>query len=325
MQYDKSENFDGSLIGVARRVLEIEANAIFRLAAELPQDFAPLIEKIARMEGKLVISGIGKSGHIGRKISSTLSSTGTPSCFLHGSEASHGDLGIIQKNDVCLLISNSGETGELSDLIQYTRRYDIPLASITSSESSTLALASNFRLVLPDHEEACHIGMAPTTSTTLTLALGDALAVALMRVKKFNEENFKRYHPGGKLGSNLLKVRDLMRVKEEITVVSEDSSMSDTVLAMTSTGFGSAVVVNEVNSILGVITDGDLRRNMDDIFSKSVTDIYSKNPATISEDSWITDALQLMQAEKIYSLLVEDKGKLTGMLRMHDLLKVGIL
>ena len=324
MTNENKENFDYS-VNAAKRVLDIEGSAILRLAAELPKDLPALIETLDKLQGKVVVSGIGKSGHIGRKIAATLCSTGTPSCFLHGSEASHGDLGIIQEKDLCLLISNSGETAELSDLIQYTRRNDIPLASITSNGDSTLSLASDFKLVLPNHEEACHIGMAPTTSTTLAIALGDAIAVSLMQIKKFSKDSFKKYHPGGSLAGQLLRVRDVMRCREEITIIKSDMPMVEVILGMTSSGFGSAIVVNEHNSILGVITDGDLRRNIQDILSKNVTDIWSTNPVTISEDSWVADAIQLMQERKIYSLLVEDKGVASGLLRMHDIMRAGIV
>lgn len=316
-------NFDSS-INVAKHVLNIEGSAILRLAAELPMDFSALIEVLSKLQGKVVVSGIGKSGHIGKKIAATLCSTGTPSCFLHGSEASHGDLGIIQEKDLCLLISNSGETAELSDLIQYTQRNDIPLASITSNGDSTLSLASDFKLVLPYHEEACHIGLAPTTSTTLAIALGDALAVSLMRIKNFSKDSFKKYHPGGSLGGQLLRVRDVMRCREEICLVTMDMPMIEVILGMTNAGFGSAIVVNEQNSILGVITDGDLRRHIQDILSKTVTDIWSTNPVIISQDSWVADALQLMEERKVYSLLVEDKGVASGLLRMHDIMPGGI-
>ncbi len=226
----------------ARRVLTIEAEALQLLANHLPDDFSSLTEAILACSGRVIVSGVGKSGHIGRKISATLASTGTPSYFVHATEASHGDLGMIIEGDLCLLISNSGETVELRDIVAHTRRFSIPMAAISSKAGSTLMKAADFALCLPDAPEACAIGMAPTTSTTMMIALGDALAVALMKKRNFKAENFSVFHPGGKLGAQMASVGDLMHGRDKMPFVAPDTSMQDTLLEMTSKGFGVAVV-----------------------------------------------------------------------------------
>lgn len=220
-------------LAIAHRVLSVEADALQYLAGHLPEDFAAAVDKILACQGRVIVSGIGKSGHIGRKLAATLASTGTPSYFVHATEASHGDLGMIGAQDICILISNSGETTELRDIVYHTQRFSIPMIGISSNPESTLMKAADFRLTLPKRPEACLIGMAPTTSTTLTLALGDALAVALMEQRGFVAEDFGIYHPGGKLGAQMRTVADLMHGGDAVPLLAQDAPMSDVLLAMT--------------------------------------------------------------------------------------------
>jgi arabinose-5-phosphate isomerase len=316
---------DKKILEVAKSVLKLEAQNILTLMDEMPNDFVPLIKKVMGLKGKVVISGMGKSGIIGRKISATLSSTGTASYFIHPSEASHGDLGIIDKLDLCILISNSGETHELNDLIEYTRRFSIPLVGISSNSISYLIKNSDYKIILPSVEEACGMGLVPTSSTTLVLALGDALAVSLLKVKNFMKDDFGIFHPGGKLGARLLSVRKIMRGADELTIVKKDSTLKDVVLNMSGKGYGVSIVVNKYNKILGIITDGDLRRNFDYLNIKNSGDIMNTNPITISEDSLAKQAIQLMQKHKVYSIVVEKNSEPIGLLRMHDLMRNGIV
>ena len=311
-------------ITVAKRVLQIEADALIRLSNELPTDFGPAIEAILSCKGRVIVSGIGKSGHIGRKISATLASTGTPSHFVHAAEASHGDLGMISSDDMCLLISNSGETSELRDIVAHTRRFSIPMMAISSKPDSTLMQAADFRLALPNAPEACSIGMAPTTSTTLTLALGDALAVALMERRDFRPENFRVFHPGGKLGAQMAKVGQLMHIGDDVPVIAHTTPMQDALITMTSKGFGIAAVT-QADRLLGVISDGDLRRHMHHLMDKTAGDIASQNPITASADQFAAEALLVMNTKKISVLVVVDEhNKPQGILHIHDLLRAGV-
>ena len=247
---------------IARTVLAIESAALTRLAAELPADFDAVVSRILALQGRVIVSGMGKSGHVANKIAATLASTGTPAQAVHPGEASHGDLGMITRNDVVILISNSGETRELADMIAYCTRFDIPLIAVTKRADSTLARAAEHVLQLPDAPEACAIGMAPTTSTTLTMALGDALAVALMRHRGFDREHYAAFHPGGTLGAQLLRVSAIMHRDDALPVVSPDTPMGETLVVMSAKGFGVAAVVVD-GALKGVITDGDLRRHME--------------------------------------------------------------
>ena len=223
---------------VAARVLSVEAAALSRMAEALPEDFDACVDLIAASTGRVIVSGVGKSGHVARKISATLASTGTPSHYIHPTEASHGDLGALTARDICILISNSGETSELGDMITHCRRFGIPLLGVSSNANSTLMRAADLKLTLPSEPEACLIGMAPTTSTTMTMALGDALAVALMEERGFRAEHFRAFHPGGKLGAQLVQVHQLMHPREEMPVVAVDAPMGDTLVEMTEKGFG---------------------------------------------------------------------------------------
>ena len=317
-----SSNFD--LIETARRVLRIEAAALEQMASELPDDFSAVVDAILQTTGRVIVSGVGKSGHIGNKIAATLASTGTPASFVHATEASHGDLGMVTAADFCLLISNSGETAELRDIVAHTRRFSIPMAAISSKPDSTLMRAADYKLGLPNAPEACHIGMAPTTSTTLTLALGDALAVALMERRNFRPDDFRVFHPGGKLGAQMATVAQLMHSGDELPVVDANMPMQDALITMTAKGFGIAAVCRD-GRLTGVISDGDLRRHMHHLMEKQAGDIASENPVTVSADQFAAEALNIMNTRKISVLMVVDAENMpVGILHIHDLLRSGV-
>jgi arabinose-5-phosphate isomerase len=318
-------------LATGRRVLKIEADALAGFAETLAAPFADAVEAILKVEGRVIVSGMGKSGHVGRKIAATLASTGTPANFVHPAEASHGDLGMLTKKDLALVLSNSGETPELADLIGHTRRFGIPLIGVASKPESTLLKAADIALVLPKAEEACHVGMAPTTSTTLTLALGDALAVALMERRNFTPEKFREFHPGGKLGAALLQVSDLMHSGDDLPIVSEDTKMSDALLTITSKGFGVAAVVGADGRIAGVITDGDLRRNMQGLLERRAGDVATKSPITIRPTAFAQEAVKRMQERRITALFVAERDAAgqpkepLGLLHIHDCLRAGVV
>ncbi len=314
-----------SFVKAAKKVLKTEADALVKLQDDLPIDFSDLVKLILNLTGRVIVSGVGKSGHIGSKIAATLASTGTPAYFVHATEASHGDLGMITEQDLCLLISNSGETTEMFDILTHTRRFGIPIATMSSNCESTLVKTADFKLCLPMAEEACPIGMAPTTSTTMMLALGDALAVALMEAKSFNAENFKVFHPGGKLGAKLMTVGQLMHKNDTIPLVKTETSMKETLLTMSSKGFGIAAIVDEVGCLVGVITDGDLRRHINDLLGKNAGEIASLSPITVAEETFVVDALNLMQDRKISVLIVTSAdSRPVGIIHIQDLLRVGV-
>ena len=309
---------------VAKFVIKTEGAALLKLGSDLPKDFSRTIEVILNTKGRVVVSGVGKSGHVGRKIAATFASTGTPASFVHATEASHGDLGMITADDFCLLISNSGETSELNDILAHTRRFGIVTAVISSSLNSSLMQAADFKLLLTDAPEACTIGMAPTTSTILTMALGDALAVSLMEQRDFKPDDFKVLHPGGNLGLQMLTVSQLMRSKSEMAIVKDDLPMSDVISSMTETGFGVAVLVDRKGILSGVITDGDLRRNINQILTLSPRDIATLNPTSVKPDDLVSVALEKMEKFKVYAIVVEEEDRPVGLLRMHDVLRSGI-
>ena len=312
-------------IAAARKVLGIEADALRHLADNMPRDFAGAVETIMASKGRVIVSGIGKSGHIGRKIAATLASTGTPAYFVHATEASHGDLGMIGPDDVCILISNSGETAELRDIVYHTQRFSIPMIGISSNEGSTLMKAADHRLTLPPSPEACPIGLAPTTSTTLTLALGDALAVTLMERRGFAPKDFGVYHPGGKLGAQMRSVADLMHTGDALPLLDEDAPMADVLLAMTSKGFGVCILTR--NGVLaGIITDGDLRRNMDGLMERNARDVATRQPSTVAPDCSAPEALALLNGKAVTVLIVADEARHpVGLLHLHDLLRAGVV
>ena len=314
----------GEIDKTACRVLQTEAEALLTLAGDMPADFEAAVRLLAGVEGRVILSGIGKSGHIGRKISATLASTGTPSYFVHGAEASHGDLGMITRHDVCLLISNSGETQELRDILLHCKRFSIPLIGISSNPDSTLMKAADYQLTLPKLPEACPMGLAPTTSTTLTLALGDALAVAVMELRGFKSEDFQVFHPGGKLGAQLSRVEDLMHGGEELPLVPSDMAMGDALLTMTSKGFGIAAVVQD-GKLVGVVSDGDLRRNMGRLMEMTAGEMASRNPVTVTPDVLAAEALAILNERKIGALMVVDSDNCpVGVVHIHDVLRAGV-
>ena len=316
---------ENSFVTDAKKVLKTEADALGKLKDDLPIDFSGLVKSILNLNGRVIVSGVGKSGHIGNKIAATLASTGTPAYFVHATEASHGDLGMITEQDLCLLISNSGETIEMFDILTHARRFSIPVATMSSSCESTLVKAADFKLCLPMADEACPIGMAPTTSTTMMLALGDALAVVLMEAKSFNAENFKIFHPGGKLGAKLMTVGQLMHKNDKIPLVNTATSMKETLITMSSKGFGIAAIVDDTGCLVGVITDGDLRRHIDDLMERNAADIASLSPITVAEKTFAFDALNLMQDRKISVLIVTSAdNKPVGIIHIQDLLRVGV-
>jgi arabinose-5-phosphate isomerase len=311
----------------ARRVLRIEAEALKDLSESLNDNFQDALDILHQTEGRVITAGIGKSGHIANKMASTFSSLGTPAFFVHPSEASHGDLGMITPQDTLIILSLSGGTAELTDIINYTKRFDIPFIAITRKADSILAKAARITLLLPPFSEACPMGLAPTTSTTLMLGLGDALAVALFKRKGFSEGHFKTFHPGGKLGKKLLLSSDIMRPLDELPLVSKGTLMSDALVTMTEKGFGCIGVLDGQSKLAGIITDGDLRRHMTtNLLSQRVEDVMTRQPKTVLASSFAAEALGLMNKMSITNVFVieEETEELVGMLRLHDILREGI-
>ena len=311
-------------LSIARDVNNLEIKALQNLKKNINQSFKEAVYQIANCQSKVILCGVGKSGLIASKIAATLASVGTPSFSISASEASHGDLGMITPDDFCLLISNSGETSELNDILVHTRRFGILTAVISSSKNSTIMRAADFKLLLTNAPEACTIGMAPTTSTILTMALGDALAVSLMEQRDFKPEDFKILHPGGNLGLQMLKVSQLMRNKREMAIVKNDLDMNSIVSRMTDTGFGVAVLVDEKGVLSGVITDGDLRRNINDIPTSSPREIATSKPISVEPNDLVSVALEKMEKSKVYVIVVIEGDQPVGLLRMHDILRSGI-
>lgn len=313
-------------LAVARRVLTQEADGLRALVSAIDERFAMACDILANVRGRVIVTGMGKSGHIARKIAATMASTGTPAQYVHPGEASHGDLGMIRQEDAVLAMSNSGETAELGDLLEYTRRFDIPLIAITSNPSSTLARIADVLLQLPQAPEATASVLAPTTSTTMNLALGDALAVALLERKGFTPDDFRTYHPGGKLGRRLLKVRDLMHGGEEIPIGRPTDRMSDIVLKMTEKRFGVIGVVDaSTEMLIGVITDGDLRRHMRaDMLSLRADEVMTRHPISTQADALAAEVLGVMNTRRISALFVLEEGRPVGIIHIHDLLRAGV-
>lgn len=311
----------------ARRVIEIEAAALQQLAQGLDDSFGAAVSLMLNARGRVILSGMGKSGHIARKIAATLASTGTPAQFVHPAEASHGDLGMLTGDDVLLMLSNSGETPELADMIAYSRRFEIPMIGVASRPGSTLLKQSDVAIVLPQAPEACGTGVVPTTSTTMTLALGDALAVALMEHRRFTPENFREFHPGGKLGAQLSRVADLMHRGDALPLVAGGTPMGDVLLVISQKGFGVAGVVDAQGALVGVITDGDLRRHMEGLLALTAADVMTAAPKTIAPDALAEQAVSVMNQRKITCLFVVDPahgGAPQGLLHIHDCLRVGL-
>lgn len=310
----------------ARKVLKTEQDALAALADSLDGPFVAALDLIEQANGRVIITGMGKSGHVANKIAATLASTGQPAFFVHPGEASHGDLGMVQQDDVVIALSNSGETTELSDIIAFTRRYRIGLIGMAGRAGSTLAEAADVALVIPDSPEACPMGLAPTTSTTVMLALGDALAVCLLERKGFTAQDFRNFHPGGKLGQRLLKVADLMHAGEHMPLINEDSLMSEALLEMTAKSFGVVGVTDSDGQILGIITDGDLRRHMSkDLVDQRAGDVMTPGGVSVAPTQIASEAVAIMNERKITALFcVEDKRPL-GIVHIHDCLRAGVV
>ncbi len=313
----------------ARRVFRLEAEGIEALARALDgplgEGLSRAVDLIRAATGRVIVTGMGKSGHVARKIAATMASVGTPAQFVHPAEASHGDLGMITTADAVLALSNSGETPELADLVAYCKRFAIPLAAVTAGSDSTLADAADVTLALPAAPEACPLGLAPTTSTAMMLALGDALAVALLERSGFSAENFQVLHPGGKLGRKLLRVSDLMHVGEAVPLVRPDQAMSEVLIEMTAKRHGHCGVVDAAGALVGVVTDGDLRRHMSpELLSRSAAAVMTPNPLTIRPDAFAAEALGLLQARKKNGLFVVRGARPVGFIHLHDLLKAGV-
>ena len=314
-------------LATGRRVLSIEADALLAAAAALDDSFALAVERIAGIDGRVIVTGMGKSGHIGRKIAATFASTGTPALFVHPAEASHGDLGMITKADLVLALSNSGETPELADIVGYCRRFSIAMIAIVGRADSTLAKTADLVLLLPDRPEACPMGLAPTTSTTVALALADALAVALLEHKDFDAHGFGVFHPGGKLGKRLIRVEQLMHGDEALPLIDLDASTADAILEMTAKRFGCVGVLDQRRELAGIITDGDLRRHMEpSLLSRPAVELMTSAPRTVCPEALAVEALAVMNDpdRPITVMFVVENHKPVGILHMHDCLRSGV-
>ena len=321
------QNDRTKMIEAGRKVLLTEGAALTRFSETLDEKFAEAVELMLEAKGRIVVCGMGKSGHVARKIAATLASTGAPSQFVHPAEASHGDLGMVTRDDVLIVLSNSGETPELADIIAYSRRFSIPMIGVASKVDSTLLRQSDVALVLPAAPEACSVGMAPTTSTTMTMALGDALAVAMMEHRAFTPEDFRSFHPGGQLGAQLASVGDLMHGAEDLPLVKPETMMTEALLVITHKGFGVAGVTDADGQLIGIITDGDLRRNMDRLLEQKAADVMTPTPKTISTEALAGEALGQMNDRKITTLFVVEPKNPTrpiGILHLHDCLRAGL-
>lgn len=320
-----------NILDIAKRVLKIEADAVAALTEKLNSDFEKAVEIIYNSKGRVVVTGMGKSGIVGKKIAATLASTGTPAFFLHPAEASHGDLGMVTSDDVIVVISNSGETEELVGLIPFLKRFNVSLISMTGNPDSTLSKAADVTLDVSVKEEACPLGIVPTASTTAAMAMGDALAVALLMKRGYKEEDFAFFHPGGSLGKKLfIKVKDLMHAGDALPVVSQETPMTKAVMEISSKRLGVTVVADSERRILGIVTDGDLRRGIEKwgkaVFDMKAGEVMTRNPKTISEDELAAKALSIMEEHSITALVVpDDEGKARGIIHLHDILKQGIV
>ena len=307
------------------RVLTNEARGLTALAEGLGDDFFRAVDLLLALDGRVAVTGMGKSGHVGRKVAATLASTGSPAYFIHPAEATHGDLGMISPRDALVAFSNSGETAEMVGILTFCARFQVPVIGVTKNPHSFLARQSQVALILPDLPEACPFGSAPTTSTTMMMALGDALALCLLEAKGFTIEDFHQYHPGGSLGRRLLSVGDIMHVGDEVPLVRPDQPMSEVLYTITGKGLGSSGVVDETGALIGIITDGDLRRHMTpDLLSRPAREIMTANPVTIRPDTLAAQALGLMQRRSITAVFVVDQGRPAGIVHIHDCLRAGL-
>ncbi|PXA88592.1 KpsF/GutQ family sugar-phosphate isomerase [Caulobacter sp. D4A] len=312
-------------VAVGRRVLSIEAQALSQMADGLGEAFARAVQVMHDAKGRIVCTGMGKSGHVARKIAATLASTGSQAMFVHPAEASHGDLGMIGPDDVVLALSKSGEARELADTLTYCKRFSIPLIAVTAVATSQLGKAGDVLLLLPDAPEATAEVNAPTTSTTLQIALGDALAVALLESRGFTASDFRIFHPGGKLGAVLRTVADLMHGAEELPLVAESAPMGEALLVMSQKRFGAVGVIDAAGDLVGLITDGDLRRHMDGLMGHAAGEVMTRGPLVIASGALAAEALKVMNERRITVLFVVEAGKPVGVLHVHDLLRAGVI
>ncbi len=319
-----------TIIASARKTLKIEQAGLEAIAKifkpPLTDEFVKAVEAVRAISGRVIVSGVGKSGHIGVKIAATLASTGTPAFFVHSSEANHGDLGMIARDDVILALSWSGETTELSGVLAYSKRFNIPLIAITSKAHSTLGKEADIVLALPRQPEACPHNLAPTTSAIMQLALGDALAIALLENRGFTVGDFRNLHPGGQLGANLTHIRDIMHIGEQIPLVASGTLMTEAIMQISKKGFGCVGITGEGGKLIGIITDGDLRRNLKkDLLGERVDSVMTANPKTIEPDMLAIAAMEILDSSTISALMVAEAGKPVGIVHFHDLLRLGVI
>ena len=311
------------IINRAKKTLSTEIKELKNLSKIFNNNFYKAVILLSKVKGRVIVTGVGKSAHIGNKISATLASTGTPSYLIHATEASHGDLGGITKDDCILAISNSGETSELNNIISYSKRFDIPLVSISSNAKSSLNKNSTVGIVYKKPIEACPHNLAPTSSTTVMLVIGDCMAMSLLELKGFKSSQFKSFHPGGNLGKDLKRVDEIMHTGSALPLSKENEKMTKALLTMTKKSFGCVGVVNNNKKLIGIITDGDLRRNMNDnLFNLKALNLMTKNPSTGNKDMLVGEALNLMNSKKITSLFICEKNKPVGIIHIHDLLRL---
>ena len=318
-----------NILASALRTLSVEAAGIAALEAALAnglgEPFAAAISLLQAAKGRVIVTGMGKSGHVGRKIAATLASTGTPAFFIHPAEASHGDLGMVTPDDAILALSWSGETAELRDMVAFSRRFGVGLVAITSVAGSALGKAADVVLELPRAEEACPNGLAPTTSTLMQLALGDALAIALLEVRGFTAADFRTFHPGGKLGAVLTQARDVMHTGAALPLARTGTPMASVVLEMTAKGFGCCGIVDAAGRLVGMVTDGDLRRHMgSDLLSRTVDEVMNRNPKTVRPDQFASEIIEVLNRTKITAMFAVEDGRPVGVLHVHDLLRAGV-
>lgn len=311
-------------LNIAKTVIDKQASALEALSTNLPPDLASLTDYILALKGRVILIGMGKSGYIAKKIAASLASTGTPSFYIHPSEASHGDLGMITAEDLVIMLSKSGETQELFNTIDYCTKHHIKIASITMEENSTLANNSDFLLLLPKQNEASSVP-APTTSALMTLSLGDALITALHEARNFTKDHFKTFHPGGKIGTSLLKVSEIMHSDDKLPIMQSDDSFLNAIITMNAKCLGCTIIIDNPGQIVGIITDGDLKRHInDDLTTLKTKDVMTISPQTIGSNSLITEALYIMNEKIITVLPVVDNNKLVGIIHIHDILNAGV-
>ena len=311
------------IISSAKKAFSKELVSIKTLSSTFNESFFKAVNTIHNLKGRVIVTGVGKSAHIGNKISATLTSTGTPSYFIHATEASHGDLGSIQKKDCVIAISNSGETSELNNIIQFTKRYNITLISISSNSKSALHKNASIGILYKKPIEACPLNLAPTSSTTMAMIIGDCIAIALLDLKGFKSTNFKNIHPGGNLGRDLKYIEEIMHTKSSVPVVKKDVKMSKAIITMTRKSFGCLGVLDDYKNLVGIITDGDLRRKIkSNFFEKSASQVMTKNPMTANKKMLVGEAISIMNKNKITSLFICEKKKPIGIIHIHDLLRL---